>query len=228
MKGLISIALVLFSPVLLAQDGFNQLDEDGQRHGPWKKYYSQSQQVRYQGTFDHGKEVGEFRFYCQDCGDQPSVIKQFDKNSDQADVSYFTPKGLLVSKGKMQAKDRIGEWLYFHKGSDKVMTREFYQEGKLHGNWETYYPNGQVTELITYVNGIKEGPNLYYSPEGTLLKELKYVQDELEGEAIYYNAKGEVMIKGFYKNGKKHGLWTTYANGELVSEERFPKPRKKQ
>lgn len=128
----------------------------------------------------------------------------------------------------MLGKERQGEWLYFHKGSDKVMTREFYKDGKLDGEWMTYYPNGQVTELITYMGGIKEGSNRYYSPEGTLLKDLNYIKDQLDGEAIYYNAKGDMVIKGFYKNGKKNGLWITYANGEVVSEERFPKPRNKQ
>lgn len=94
----ITCMFFLFTALLVAQESFNQMDESGQRHGPWKKYYTGTKQLRYQGTFDHGKEVGEFRFYCQDCGDQPSVIKQFDKNSPEAVVSYFTPKGLLVSK----------------------------------------------------------------------------------------------------------------------------------
>ncbi|PQB04758.1 toxin-antitoxin system YwqK family antitoxin [Aureitalea marina] len=227
MKRLLTVFILIVVGNLSAQE-FNQVDKAGERHGPWRKYYEGTQQLRYQGSFEHGKEVGEFRFYCGDCGDQPSVIKQFQKNSNTTEVSYFTPNGLLVSTGKMVGKAREGEWLFFHKGTDQVMTREFYTNGKLDGNWETYYPNGQVTEKITYKDGIKEGPNQYFSPEGVLLKDLAYVQDELQGEAIYYNAKGDVVIKGFYKNGKKHGLWTNYADGKLISEERFPKPKKKQ
>ena len=43
-----------------AQNNINQMDDDGQRHGVWKKFYSNNR-VRYVGTFDHGKEIGLFK-----------------------------------------------------------------------------------------------------------------------------------------------------------------------
>ena len=224
----ILLLIVLSIPATaLAQEEINQTDSDGLRHGTWKKYYPGTQQLRYQGTFEHGQEVGEFRFYCEECGDQPSVIKKFESGSDLAEVTYYTIKGQLVSRGNMRGKQRVGEWVYYHKGREQVMTREFYEAGVLHGLKTTYYPDGTVTEEINYVNGKKEGPNKFYSPEGQLLKDLNHSNDELHGPATYYDAQGGPVIKGSYKAGKKDGLWTYYAEGQLVSEERFPKPRKK-
>jgi len=204
----------------------NQMDADGNRHGVWKKNFENSDQVRYEGQFDHGKEVGTFKFYCDDCKDQPMVVKEFNGNENAADVKYYTKKGKLVSEGRMEGKDRIGEWVYYHEKSNTVMTREVYVNGKLEGVKSTYYPNGKLTEELTYESGSREGPNNYFSPDGVLLKKLQYINDQLHGPAEYFDANGNLTIKGQYVDGKKHGLWKYYKFGKLVLEETYPKPLK--
>ncbi|NND63859.1 MAG: hypothetical protein HKN48_11785 [Flavobacteriaceae bacterium] len=204
---------------------FNQFDENGKRHGVWKKKFPKSDQLRYEGEFNHGKEVGTFKFYCEDCKTQPMVVKEFSKNDDISEVKYYTKKGKLVSEGKMEGKERIGEWVYYHEKANTVMTREFYSKGALDGKKSTYYLNNQLTEELNYKNGKREGPNNYYSPDGVLLKKLLYVNDNLHGPAEYYDANGNVTIKGQYLNGKKHGLWKYYKNGKVELEETYPKPR---
>lgn len=229
MKALVVIfsTILLIPSMVMSQSDINQTDSEGKRHGLWRKYHPGTQQVRYEGRFEHGKEIGVFNFYCQECGQQPSVIKTFDKNSNTARVQYFTVKGKLVSEGSMDGKNRVGEWVYYHEKSSEVMTREFYTEGKLDGTKTTYYLNGQITEEMNYVKGLMHGPNKFYSPDGVLIKDMVYVQDKLHGPANYYDASGNLVIKGQYKNDKKHGLWTYYKDGELLSEETYPKPREK-
>ena len=202
----------------------NQVDANGKRHGLWQKNYKGTNQLRYEGAFEHGKEVGTFKFYCEDCKKMPMAVKEFKANSAISDVKYYTSKGKLVSEGKMDGKERIGEWLYYHKKSSKVMTSEFYKNGKLNGLKKTFYLNDVITEETTYVNGMKEGPNNYYSPEGILLKKLQYRNDVLVGPALYYDSGGNISIKGNYKKGKKHGLWKYYKNGKVFLEEKYPKP----
>jgi antitoxin component YwqK of YwqJK toxin-antitoxin module len=207
-----------------SQADINQTDAQGNRHGLWKKLYPGTKQLRYEGVFEHGKEVGTFKFYCETCKDQPSVVKEFNSENSIAEVKYYTVKGKLVSEGKMDGKDRIGEWLYYPKKSSNVMTRENYKNGKLDGLKITYYGNGKIAEERNYVNGLLEGPNNYYSPDGVLLKKLIYKNDVLVGPALYYDASGALTIEGSYKNGKKHGLWKHYKNGKLILEEMYPKP----
>ncbi|MEL6813012.1 MAG: hypothetical protein AAFP76_16935 [Bacteroidota bacterium] len=205
----------------------NQMDANGERHGIWQKKFPGSDQLRYEGRFEHGKEVGTFKFYCDDCKTQPMVVKEFSSKDNTAAVKYFTKKGKLVSEGKMKGKDRIGEWVYYPEKSKAVMTREFYVAGKLDGVKTTYYPNGQVTEELNYTNGQRQGANNYYSLEGVLLKKLQYINDELHGPAEYYDSNGNVTIKGQYVKGKKHGLWKYYKNGKVELEEIYPKPVKR-
>ncbi len=209
-----------------SQEKTNQYDTEGKRHGTWEKFYPETSQLRYRGQFLHGKEIGEFKYYCEDCKDQPAVIKKFNKNDDRAQVKYFTPKGKLVSEGMMKGKERIGTWVYYHKESNQVMARENYSKGQLNGKMVTYYPNGQITEEIDYVMGVKEGANHYYSPQGVLIKKLVYHNGELHGPATYYDAHGNPVIEGRYKNGKKYGQWKYYQDGKLVMEETFPKVNK--
>ncbi len=222
------LILVIFLATLqvFSQSEINQMDAHGKRHGVWKKHFEGTDQLRYEGTFEHGTEVGEFRFYCEDCKTQPMVIKNFTGKDQVAQVKYFTIKGKLVSEGQMRAQDRIGEWLYYHEKSKNIMTRENYANGKLDGKKTTYYPNGTVTQETIFKNGIKEGEDNYYSPEGILLKKLLYQQDQLHGPALHYDAYGNVVIEGFYKNDKKHGLWKYYKDGKVILEETYPKPQK--
>lgn len=207
-----------------AQEAINQTDAEGKRHGIWKKTYPSSQQLRYQGQFEHGKEVGVFKFYCEECKDQPTVIKEFNRDNPIAKVSYYTIKGKLVSEGQMNGKARIGEWVYYHEKSDQVMERQHYVDGKLDGVSTVYYPNGTITETVTYAKGERHGENLFYAPDGVLLKKLLYKDGQLHGPAVYYDAFGNVTIKGQYKNGKKDGLWQYYKNGKVEVEETYPKP----
>jgi antitoxin component YwqK of YwqJK toxin-antitoxin module len=218
---------ILISTPSFAQADVNQTDAQGSRHGLWKKLYPGGNQLRYEGVFEHGKEVGTFKFYCEDCKKQPSVVKEFNEENSIAEVKYYTIKGKLVSEGKMDGKDRIGEWLFYPEKSSNILTREYYKAGVLDGLKITYYPSGKIAEERTYANGLMEGPNNYYSPEGVLLKKLQYKNDVLVGPAFYYDASGNIEIEGFYKKGKKHGLWKHYKNGKLVREEIHPKPLEK-
>lgn len=210
----------------LSAQEINQLDDAGKRHGVWQKKFPKSDQLRYKGQFEHGKEVGTFKFYCDDCKSQPMVIKEFSAKNNLADVQYFTKSGKLVSEGKMNGKNRIGEWVYYHEKTNRIMTREFYREGAMEGVKTTYYSNGQITEELNFQSGLKQGENNYYSPDGVLLKKLLYINDLLHGPAEYYDAHGNVTIKGQYVNGKKHGLWKYYKNGKVELEEIYPKPVK--
>lgn len=210
-----------------SQTNINQTDANGKRHGVWEKVYPNSKQIRYRGQFEHGKEVGVFKFYCEECNDVPSVTKAFNATNNIAKVTYYTAKGKVVSEGEMDGKDRIGEWIYYHKKGDAIMTREHYKAGKLHGTKVVYFPNGNVAEEINFRVGMMHGENKYYAPNGTLLKALNYANDKMEGLAVYYDEFGKKSIEGNYKDDKKHGVWKYYKNGTLDHEETFPKPLKK-
>ncbi|WP_299211194.1 hypothetical protein [uncultured Aquimarina sp.] len=201
---------------------FNAFDVEGKRHGKWQKKYEGSDQIRYEGTFDHGKEIGKFKFYKPNSGKSPTAIKIFSNKTDTVNVKYFTNKGKVISEGNMIGKERVGLWTYYHKGSSKVMMTEEYNSGKLHGEQKTYFENGQLTERTIYVKGKKEGKRVVYSDKGIIIKEFTYVNDQLHGNTKYYDAQGKVKIEGNYKKDRKDGLWSYYKNGKLLERKQFP------
>lgn len=213
----------IMTTTLFSQNQFNQFDENGERHGEWKKYFNDTEALRYTGTFEHGKEVGEFLFYALRSG--KSILtcsKFFNAQNDYAEVKFFASNGFIISKGLMQGKLFIGEWLYFHKNSNKVMTKEFYNDqGKLDGLKTTYFKNSKLASEENYSNGLKSGISKSYSESGVLRNVISYESDEMSGSAAFYDASGNLIKKGTYLNGVKHGTWFEYNKQELVHEKEY-------
>lgn len=222
MRYLFLFLLFSTSSWVFAQE-INQFDANGKRHGIWKKYYEGTKVLRYQGEFSHGKEIDTFKFYKNvDSLAILSAIRVFNQNDDYAQVKFYTSKGKLMSEGKMLGKSYVGEWLFYHRKSDKVMTRENYnQQGKLDGELRVYYTNGNVAEVKNYKDGKQHGKTSLYTEKNELISEYTYVNDKLHGEAKIYDPKGNIVAEGIYRNNKRHGIWKFYENGKLKEEKDF-------
>ena len=222
-KYIFSVSLTFMMAFAVGQEPINQFDNEGRRHGKWAKTFENSKQLRYEGQFEHGKEIGEFRFY-QLVGkaSKLAAVKKFNSDNDLADVKYLSLKGNTISEGVMNGRTHIGEWRYYHKNSDQLMTLENYNDaGELNGLRTVYYINGQVAEELQYLNGKLEGESRYYSMDGVLMKRYQYENDQLHGLSEHFDELGRPQIKGHYKRGKKHGIWTYYKNGKVWEEKDF-------
>ncbi len=222
MQNIFLIFLIHIAGFSVIAQEYNAYDAEGNRHGKWQKKYENSDQVRYEGTFEHGKEVGEFKFYKPSSGKTPTAIKKFSKENDTVIVQYYTKKGKVISKGQLIHKDRVGTWKYYHNDGEKVMMIEKYQSGKLHGRQQTFFKNGQLTEDTPYIQGKKHGKSTIYSDTGVLLKEFLYENDQLHGLTRYYDTDGTLIIEGNYKRDRKDGIWKYYTDGKLTEEKIFP------
>ncbi len=202
-----------------AQTSINQMDDNGKRNGVWKKYYS-NERVRYVGQFEHGKEVGVFKYFSASNSENPIIIKKYHTNDDLADVQFFTVDGVIESEGMMRGKKREGKWLFYHANGKSIMSEENYKDGKLDGSYKTFYANGEPTEITGYKNGLQHGNYKKYSIKGFLYQDFNYANGKLNGMAIYYSRKtGDMIKKGPYKDDLRVGTWENYVDGELVSTE---------
>lgn len=223
-QNIISLAfLTLFLTSVKAQEGINQLDDKGLRHGFWKKNFDKTKQPRYEGTFEHGKEVGVFKFYTLDRHKSVlSATREFSKDHDTINVKFFSSKGKVISEGQMIGKNFIGKWIYYHNKTNAIMTVENYNsQGLLQGEKLVYYETGKLAEASYYNNGKIDGISKWFSKEGVVLKEFTYKDDELHGVSKYYNGDGQLLAEGAYKNDQKHGIWKFYENGILKEEKDF-------
>lgn len=224
MKSIIVVILLVFTNAIFAQK-INQLDANGKRDGVWRKNFDGTKVLRYEGQFVHGKEVGTFKFY-KNIKNKPvlTAVKEFQDNSTIADVTFLASNGKTISKGQMDGEKYIGDWVYYHNNSDKVMTTEHYNtNGKLDGERLVYYENGQLAERAFYKNGLLEGKSTWMSENGVILKEFQYKNDVLQGMSKYYDQEGNLIAEGAYKNGRKDGIWKYYKDGKVDEEKDFTK-----
>lgn len=222
MKVIYKISLVLFFScnfcVLQAQTDFNKLDSNGKKDGLWKGYYPESKRLRYEGTFSHGKEVGEFKFFDDTKAGAVIATRTFNPNDNVAYTVFYDQNKNKVSEGKVVNKMFEGEWKYYHHASTTIMTIENYKNGKLEGLRSVFFPSGKIAEETYYKNNLKNGLSKKYSEKGYVLEEATFKNNQYDGEAIFRDVDNNIVSKGKFLNGKKVGVWQFYENGKLKDE----------
>lgn len=216
--------LFLISAMGFAQDS-NKVDAKGKKDGLWKGTYEVSKRPRYEGTFNHGKETGIFKFFDDTKKGDVIATRDFSANDGSAYTIFYDQKKNKVSEGKVIGKNYEGEWKYYHKASTAVMTIENYKNGKLEGLRTVYYPNTKIAEEMTYKNGLKDGIYKKTAVDGTLLEQSTYKNNEYNGDAVFYDSDGTIASKGKFLNGKKVGMWQFFTKGVLKKEVNMSDPK---
>jgi antitoxin component YwqK of YwqJK toxin-antitoxin module len=224
---LIVITVFCFSTTLFSQSDFNKLDENGNKNGVWKGIYEESKRPRYEGAFEHGKEIGLFSYFDDTKSRTIIATREFNSKDNSAYTIFYDQNKNKVSEGKVINKLHEGAWTYYHKASAIIMTLENYKNGKLEGLKTINFPSGNVAELTNYKNGIREGIYKKIAENGVILEESTYLNGELNGTSTFKAPDGLVVAKGMFKQGKKVGIWLFYENGKIVSKDNFDTPRKK-
>ncbi|WP_179005847.1 toxin-antitoxin system YwqK family antitoxin [Winogradskyella forsetii] len=212
--------LTLFLTTANAQKTVNQFDKDGKRHGLWTKNYHKTDQKRYEGVFEHGKEIDSFKFYTLSSGKSVlSAVKVFNEKDSIADVTFLASTKKIISEGKMDGKRFIGEWIFYHKNSSvKMIVENYNDEGLLEGERFVYFKNGELAESANYKNGKLHGESKWFSEKGLLLRHTQYQDGELEGKTINYDANGKKTSEGNYVKSQKKGIWKYYKDGKITKE----------
>lgn len=224
------LACLLVSISVFAQD-INKLDENGKKHGLWKGIYEESKRPRYEGTFEHGKEVGMFKFFDDTKAGTVIATREFNPNDNSCYTIFYNQNKHKVSEGKVVNKKFEGEWKYYHEDLPSVMTLEVYANGKLNGVRKVFYKSGEIAEEATYKDGIKNGLYKSYAENGVVLEESNYVNDVYDGPATYRSISNEITGQGTYKKGKKIGMWKILEKGKIKNvnmnyqNKNFKKPK---
>lgn len=234
MKIKIMFLLLMFSnAAVFAQDETNKLDAKGNKHGVWKGYYPESKRLRYEGTFDHGKEIGTFKFYDDTKAVTVIATREFNPKDNSVYTIFYDQGKHKVSEGKQVNKLNEGLWKYYHEGLPDLMTTENYKAGKLTGKRTVFYRGSgvpgeeNVAEETNYSNGQKNGNYKKYTLKGVVLEDSNYKKDQLDGPAVYNDPLGKLSSKGNFKNGKKVGIWEFYKDGKLIKKDNMDKIKRK-
>lgn len=229
--GIFTLLVLNFSA--LAQTETNKLDSQGKKHGLWKGVYAESKRPRYEGTFDHGKEKGTFRFFDDTKAGPVIATREFNPKDDSAYTIFYKDGKFKVSEGKEVNRLYEGQWKYYHENLPDIMTIENYKAGKLNGKRTVYYRGSgiageeNIAEEANYVNDLKEGSYKKYNMKGVILEDSNYRKGELHGPATFNDLQGKLISRGNFKNGQKTGTWEFYENGKLVKKENLNRTKRK-
>ena len=219
--------LFLVNISIFAQADYNKLDDKGNKNGLWKGRYEDTKNPKYEGTFEHGKEVGTFTFYDNTKTKTVIATREFNPQDNSAYTIFYDQKKNKVSEGKVVYKLYEGEWKYYHKSSKVIMTLENYSNGKLEGLRSVFYPNSKIAEEIHYKNDSKEGLYKRYTESGIIIEESNYKNNEYDGLATFKDPDdGTIVSKGMFLKGKKAGNWQFFSKGKLVKETNMNDPKK--
>ncbi len=217
--------LFLVNLSMFSQGVYNKLDEKGNKNGAWKGVYADTKNPKYEGTFEHGKEVGIFTFFDNTKTKTVVATREFNPKDNSAYTIFYDPFKNKVSEGKVVNKLYEGQWKYYHKASKAIMTIENYTKGKLEGLRSVFYASGKIAEETMYKNDLKNGAYKRYTESGIIIEESNYKNNEFDGLAIFRDADdGTIVSKGKFVNGKKVGIWQFFQKGKLVKEENMSYP----
>lgn len=212
------LIFALFSQNVISQTDFNKLDAKGKKQGVWKGFYEESKRPRYEGTFEHGKEIGIFNFFDDTKAKSIIATREFNAKDNSAYTIFYDQNKNKVSEGKVVNKVFEGQWKYYHLASKNIMTTEHYSKGKLEGLRSVFYLSGKIAEEIIYINNFKNGFYKKYTENGIVLEESIFKNDQYSGLAIFRDSDGNMVSKGQFVNGKKAGIWQFFEKGKLVKE----------
>jgi len=130
------------------------------------------------------------------------------------DIDIQSRKGELFFNDSLFSGTIFG--LYPHT-SDTSFVKSYLQ-GKEHGTWKQFYPDGRLKEERYFSQGKKEGKYQAWWPDGQPRLTYHFHNGEYEGTCREWNAKGVLIKEMNYKQGYEAGrqqLW--YNNGKIKS-----------
>lgn len=205
--------MVFVRGVQVALEKLNRYGPEGKKEGLWEVLRA-SGAVQEEGTWRRGERHGVFRFY-----NAEGKLERMERYEYGERVIDAETTDLLEIKRELHpngAVRRVGS----------------YRNGKEHGVFREYSPEGDLVAGTLYLDGVRAGEGvtdalgnrighwkLWY-PEGGLQAEGPYVDGVREGEWTFYYPDGSVAQRGSYREGAFHGTWVWYyPDGKTHREE---------
>ncbi len=143
----------------------------------------------------------------------------------QGNWKYLNYNKVLVYEVTYLNDVRHGVARRYHAGTGTQIEESNYFNGKLDGEYRSYFVAGQVKAEGAYLNGRRTGEWItYYSVNGEKKSEGSYIHGKKQGEWRYYHSKGYMRCKGDLVNDMQEGVWIYYnEEGKIIEQKTFSK-----
>ncbi|MDR1403182.1 MAG: hypothetical protein LBJ60_05720 [Tannerellaceae bacterium] len=157
-----------------------------------------------------------------------SFIQTFYQSDGQYEGAYeeqYEDGGAIKTKGQYAGGKKEGAWTYETSRGEKER-EENYVAGKLNG-LVLKYDDGVVRESVEYRDDTPDGEFKQYDPDGKLILKGAFKNGKRHGDLEEYYPSGKIKATYAYDNGSYNGLRQDfYANGQTRMEETYVNGRK--
>lgn len=115
-----------------------------------------------------------------------------------------------------------GPVVEYYRDGRTIEAEMTYFSNRLHGEYRTYYTNGNLYTYCTYSNGLKQGVLRNYGENGKIYQEWEYRGGKQWGRSKDWYSDGKLDRVSEWVNGKLDGMSYTYhGNGQIRSASSF-------
>lgn len=111
---------------------------------------------------------------------------------------------------------------YYESGKKSAETK--YENNHETGVWIEWFENGNKFSETPYLLGEINGNRREWNQKGRLVSECNYINGLEDGECYtkYHNNPNIYIYHGYFKNGKKIGLWREWdENGKIIKNSNY-------
>lgn len=151
------------------------------------------------------------------------LVEAVNRGVSEGQVKSYYTSGKLKEKytvknekieGEYSLRSQDGSILVtaMYKGGEKENEKAVTTKDRkaFTGTYTETYDNGNVSQTIKFVDGVRGGETIFYYESGKIKEKIPYVRGLREGNYFFYNETGEVTGKGVLVNDKKEGQWLVY------------------
>ena len=143
-------------------------------------------------------------------------------NGIDATLQEFDENGFVKSEKKLRTGRPHGQTVVYFDGTKTPRLKKTYENGKLSGVRQTFFPSGKIQKEETFKFNLLTGPIRTYYESGALESTAEYRSNRRQGPFTSYHPNGKIKEQGEYAADKKHKEWKVYdENGGLVSSTMF-------
>lgn len=186
---------------------FNQSNQQGQKEGWWKTYYSNGH-LRYVGYFSKGFPQGNMTRYYDDGTLKAKLFYRPDGHTVHALLFYNNGQSAAEGNYIDSKKDSI--WKYYSFYTENISTEESYKNGQREGISKKYYDTGELFEEIEYQHDVKDGRWIQYFENGKTRLISSYKKGVRTGIFQTFYESGQPEIKGSFSDNLMDGDWHYY------------------
>ncbi|CAD8106489.1 unnamed protein product [Paramecium sonneborni] len=214
-------------------------NEQGQKNGKWEDLgqdFNQCDKVFYEGEYLNGIKIGRWNIKYREIKGDEQIAGGYYNDKGQKEgqwqdlfTNFQKDSKVFFKGGYNQNGERVGRWEIIFK-DQKIGGGIFDRQGFKVGHWvelsDRFQDKSQIIYHGEYIQGKRFGrwdisfkKEWQEKPEwigGGIFTEQGQKDGRWTEICDQFDNENQFIFEGYYKNGKKQGLWDLYDNNEWI------------